>query len=259
MSSCRIGYEKNKNNLKGSVFVEDRKLVFKSLVGSQNYNLATPRSDKDYKAFVYPTLNDLYEGKFVKKAVVTDNEDTEYHDIRKLPVLLSKSNVNFVEVLFTEEVTSRDELHKEFYNLRNDIAKMNLSYLFDASMGMFNNEVKLYKKKMEVGQELQAYKYAASAIRITDFLIRFFNTDFNDFKQAIWYEDDSVRRDFILTVKRGESTIKDVNHALRVQEREAVLLKEDYKSRKKDRELENHIQELVKNHTLDHLLGGKNK
>ena len=31
-----------------------RTVAFKSLVGSHNYNLNTPESDKDYKVFVLP-------------------------------------------------------------------------------------------------------------------------------------------------------------------------------------------------------------
>ena len=41
----------------------ERKVVFKALVGSHNYNLNDETSDKDYKYFVLPTFDDLYTGK----------------------------------------------------------------------------------------------------------------------------------------------------------------------------------------------------
>ena len=40
-----------------------RNVAFKALVGSHNYNLNTSDSDKDYKLFVIPTLDDLYFNK----------------------------------------------------------------------------------------------------------------------------------------------------------------------------------------------------
>ena len=40
--------------------INNRVPVLKALVGSHNYNLNTPESDKDYKLFVLPTFDDLY-------------------------------------------------------------------------------------------------------------------------------------------------------------------------------------------------------
>ena len=42
--------------------IDHRIAVLKALVGSHNYNLNTESSDKDYKYFVLPTLDDLYDG-----------------------------------------------------------------------------------------------------------------------------------------------------------------------------------------------------
>lgn len=42
--------------------LDHRIVVLKALVGSHNYNLNTESSDKDYKYFVLPTLDDLYNG-----------------------------------------------------------------------------------------------------------------------------------------------------------------------------------------------------
>ena len=43
--------------------INGRKIAMKAFVGSHNYNLDTPESDKDYKYFVLPTFGDLYDGK----------------------------------------------------------------------------------------------------------------------------------------------------------------------------------------------------
>lgn len=81
----------------------NRKVSFKALVGSYNYNLQTESSDKDYKVFFLPSFEGLYSGEKYSKSITSDTEDIEYHGIRKLPDMLWKSNVNFLEVLFSVE------------------------------------------------------------------------------------------------------------------------------------------------------------
>ena len=44
-----------------------RTIVFAYLQGSQNYDLETPSSDMDGKAFCLPSLDDLYDGSFLSK------------------------------------------------------------------------------------------------------------------------------------------------------------------------------------------------
>ena len=90
--SYQSGYEKTTlkkggNNL--TEYYKGRQIVFKSLVGSHNYNLATPTSDKDYKVFVFPTFDDLYFGQTYKHSTVGEHVDYQAHDIRKLPELLA--------------------------------------------------------------------------------------------------------------------------------------------------------------------------
>ncbi|WP_206706321.1 zinc ribbon domain-containing protein [Anoxybacillus flavithermus] len=81
----------------------NRKVSFKALVGSYNYNLQTESSDKDYKVFFLPSFEGLYSGEKYSKSITSDTEDIEYHDVRKLSDMLRKSNVNFLEVLFSVE------------------------------------------------------------------------------------------------------------------------------------------------------------
>lgn len=74
------------------------------LQGSQNYNLDTDKSDIDTKAIVLPTFNDFIND---KKAVSTtivlpSTEHIDVKDIRVMFDVLRKSNVNFLEILFTK-------------------------------------------------------------------------------------------------------------------------------------------------------------
>lgn len=205
------------------------KSIFTSLVGSHNYNLNTKESDKDYKSFLIPDFNDLYSKDLIKsesflKLLKEDNQefDIEYHDIRKIESLFYKSNINFLEVLFSEDIELNsyyEEEMSELLNLRQDIAKMNLPYLYKACIGMYHNKRKLLTKGTEGTQYLvdkHGYdtKQALHCYRVLDFLKRFQNTDFNDFKNAIWYKDDDNMRDFLLRIKDGKMTLEEVESML---------------------------------------------
>nr|WP_235887980.1 nucleotidyltransferase domain-containing protein [Neobacillus paridis] len=113
---------------------KERKMVnlaFQAVVGSHNYNLVTPTSDKDKKAFFFPNFYILYKGfQPASKAITGETEDIEYHDIRKLTHLLFKSNVNFLEVLFSVEVNTYHPVYgKLSYHL-------SLDFLYRSVLGM---------------------------------------------------------------------------------------------------------------------------
>lgn len=199
----------------------ERKVAFKALVGSHNYNLNTEESDKDYKIFVLPNFDDLYFGKSFNIDYIGKTEDFNIHDIRKCSNLWFKANVNFLEVLFSSEFSVNEDLDEkskkliyEIYDMRDDIAKMNLKFLYDACIGMHYNKLKLLEKGT-VGTvhlvERFGYdtKQAMQAWRILDFLRAFSDTEFNDFKSAIWYSEDNSKRKFMLDIKEGKFTLNE--------------------------------------------------
>lgn len=176
-----------------------RKEIFRAIVGSHNYNLNDESSDKDYKVFVSPTFDDLYFGDMYHNSVITETVDYDYHDIRKLPELFWKANVNFLEVLFSEQIEISDDnkadtkaiLRAIFTWARNDLAKMNLPYLYKSCIGMHITK----KKQIDKGTSGTQYlveqfgydtKQAMHSVRILDFLKRFADSEFNDFKSAIY-------------------------------------------------------------------------
>lgn len=232
-------------------YYKGREIVFKALVGSHNYNLATPTSDKDYKVFVFPTFNDLYTGYSYKDSTIGEQFDYQVHDIRKLPELLAKSNVNFLEALFTTEIKSNHVLHTRLWSLRDSIARMNLPYLYDACVGMFNKEIKLYEKKMAEGNEAKAFKYAASAIRSTDFLYRFHNNDFSDFRAAIWYEDHER---VLYKIKTGLYSREAVEYTLSTNEETAIKLKPVYKGFEFDADTADAMKYWIKRYVQENIL-----
>lgn len=242
----------------------DRKFVFKALVGSHNYNLNVeeiedidtgekfPASDKDYKVFVLPTFEDLYKGNMYAKQTIGDKEDLDMHDIRKLPNLLYKANINFVEVLFSNEIIINDELGREqklmlskIFENKDELARMNLPYLYNACDGMFLNKMKLLKK----GTDGTQHKQALHAYRVLDFIVRFADTDFKDFKKAMTYNEQE--REFMLDIKHGFFTLESFENFIKFYyEAKFKQLKEKYHSFKPNQELkdklDNIIMELVK-------------
>jgi|SRR6185437_13094067 len=229
-------------------------LAFKALVGSHNYNLNNENSDKDYKVFYYPAFGDMYSGDKSSKHKTSTEEDIEYHDIRKLPNMLWKSNVNFIEVLFSQEIENLDGVFTELNAMRESIAAMNLPYLWDACTGMMYQKLKHANRDMnyidikdnpetidkKVGKSL--YQVA----RIHMFLNDYADTDFTDFAQSIYVSDDEGRN-HLLNIKSGINTAREYKYLKGILDYlHTSELKEKYISRGKDEETKNKIEGIVK-------------
>lgn len=245
----------------------NRKIAFTTLVGSHNYNLNTPESDKDYKAFFIPSFDELYSGEKYSKALTSDSEDIEYHDLRKLPDMLWKSNVNFLEVLFSVEVkkenTEFGDVYKELRDRNEEIARMNLSYLFDACMGMYNKKYREYQRDLNYIMQdnmtnseqwkAKVNKHAMSALRILNFLDRYANTGFTDFQSSIWYEDTDKTKSHLLDVRYGK--VENLNDKL--QETEMLVvgkLKELYKSQKPELNMQQYVYDTIKSYIENYIV-----
>jgi RNA repair pathway DNA polymerase beta family len=231
--------------------------VFEAVVGSHNYNLVTPTSDIDRKLFVYPTFDDLYKSDKSSKSKTSNTEDVEIHDIRKLPQMLWKSNVNFIEVLFSEASVTYNfapgaqNLTHNLLRMREDIASMNLPYLFDACYGMFLRKKKDFDRDKifvlpdELDKARAGLKHAHSAIRIADFINRYLENAWDDFKGAIWYEESDPMRATLMELKLGTF---DGSPAGLIEEAEQKFkaAEEFYKNQRKNEELNQWLQDFVR-------------
>lgn len=225
----------------------DRKVVLRALVGSHNYNLNTPESDKDYKVFVLPTFEDLYKGNTYSKQIIGDKVDLDIHDVRKLPSLFFKSNLNFLEVLFSKEVEVNHL--KPLYQIRDEIAVMNLPSLFNSCGGMHLNKMKLLNKGTEGTQHLvdkfgYDTKQAQHAYRCLKVIVDFAENDFKDFGEIIAYQGED--KDFMQYIRDGEfkqdvfeNFIKFFHDSIFVQ------LKNKYHSFKPNTELKEHLDNII--------------
>lgn len=231
--------------------------VFRSLVGSHNYNLNDESSDRDYKVFVLPSFDDLYSKKQFSNSIVGDEVDLEFHDIRKVIRLWEKSNVNFVEVLFSEETVINTELNdrsreivEQILDMKESIARMNLSYLYSACVGMHYNKKKLLDKGTSGTQYLVDQfgydtKQFQHAFRVLDVLDKYQRNGFKDFKSAIWYEDGS-KKDFMVKMKKGHYTRKEAGEILFKKLNSTYAIEDIYKTRHVNEDTKSKLYSLVK-------------
>lgn len=202
--------------------VTPRKLAFRSVVGSHNYNLNHEGSDIDYRRFVFPTLEDLLEGRigYGNNSSPDNDEDEEWHDVRRLKKFLAKGNIHFIEPLFSIMVDS-SPLYWELATLREEIVQVNLPGLYRSTKGMVYSELKRFTKMLDEPANAETNtrlgKSGASIIRLSDILRRYI-TENQSFKKAIRYEDDEPMRIFLLMAKQGEL---DISH-LKGQVNDAV-------------------------------------
>ena len=232
----------------------NNKLFMSALVGSYNYNLNTETSDKDYKVFVFPTFDDFYYKKEIAKSKTSNDLDYEVHDIRKLSQLWWKANINFIEVLFSQDVTYHIDKHNglvEFIEQNKDeLATMNLPYLYDACMGMSLRKQKdMITDSPARHNNIEKYGYdtksACHAIRVLDFLVKLTQCDFS-FGKAIWYDNSDIKRDSFLAIKRGMYTLEEIQYMIEICINNADNIKGIYKQQSPNTKLKEQLDEVIK-------------
>lgn len=77
---------------------QNSKLLFKGIVGSQSYGLATETSDTDYKSIYLQTNEDILSNNYIPQ--VDLNKDDVAYEIRRFLELVSTGNPNVLELLF---------------------------------------------------------------------------------------------------------------------------------------------------------------
>ena len=208
---------------------DGREVLFAAKVGSYNYNLQVEGSDEDFYVFTMPRYTDLYDGNLYTKQTITDDLDYTSFDLRRLPDLLWKSNPHTVELLFTKDlrVNTRMEYVEgaETFKLldlpifiqdkNESIARMNLPYLWDSTMGCVRSEMKRLKGNEEQElTKLHGYntKAAMHAVRLLDLLDRYADSGFEDFESALVY--NGQRRTDILDIRKGKYTYIEMQDVL---------------------------------------------
>lgn len=231
----------------------NRQIVCTVPVGSKNYNVNDHNSDDDLKTFLYPVFDDIYDNRDFTKAY-TGEVDHEFHDVRKMSMMLWKANINFIETLFPYRVETTSELYQELVDMRDDIASMNLPYLYDACFGMYFRKMKNLDRDLNYGDVLDSdaerkqklAKHGATAFRTLDFLERFADNGFANFESAMRYQDDDPNRQLILDMRASEYSTGAILNKIHEKKTAVELLKADYRSRSLNEEAKNKMERAIK-------------
>lgn len=115
----------------------------KFLIGSQNFGLDMPDSDKDYFKFVYPELKDLCNPIPKNKESKEESDSlTKIIDIRSVPSLFFKSNLDILQLLYSKEVNDGGNLERYFREYEQELSTINLPRLYKSVMGTAMNRFK---------------------------------------------------------------------------------------------------------------------
>lgn len=228
----------------------DRDIVLQAVTGSHNYNLNDETSDIDYKYFVMPTFEDVYYNKSYSVVKTSKDEDFTVHDIRKLPMLLSKANLNFIEILYSVDHVEEPEL-KQIFDMRHEIATADLPRLYNACVGMHHEKMKALHKGTETTQILvEKFGYdtkgALHAYRCLDFLQRMVDNDF-DFGKAIRYDDEDLygHRMLLFAIKQGRITENTFDAIIKDKLKEIEKLKEVYYEKEQNKDMYNKLNKII--------------
>lgn len=183
----------------------ERTVVLSALTGSHNYNLNTPKSDRDYKVFVLPSFSDLYYGKTYSGGSQSPTVDYTVHDIRKLLDLLAKGNITFLEVLFSKDVVYNPQL-TYLFQYRETIVNSVLFTFKASTYGTFHQKMEgIFKGTATTQEDVDRLGYdpkaACHALRCLYTLERY--ARYESFERALWYDDDDPMRQTLLDVKAG--------------------------------------------------------
>ena len=113
------------------------------LIGSNNYNLDLPDSDKDYKEIVMPNFTDLYFNKTLNAQI---DEHKSLVDYRFFCQKLVKANPNYVEMLFSKEKEFLDDGFMKIFDLAREtlpsFLRLSWGNFVLASLSMAHNSLK---------------------------------------------------------------------------------------------------------------------
>ena len=180
------------------------------LQGSQNYNMADEESDIDSKVLVIPSLEDVVLNRkpISNTLEMPDNQEhVDCKDVREYFKIFRKSNINFVEILFTDYYIVNNKYYDLWNRLRENaegLARMNSYAAVSCMKGMAS------KKRHALCHEypsrmywIEKYGYDPKQLshlcRIGYFLKWYIEG--KPYKDCIRFKDDWIR-DWLLEGKR---------------------------------------------------------
>ncbi|MGN0139709.1 MAG: hypothetical protein ACI39B_04360 [Methanobrevibacter smithii] len=157
------------------------RVIFVGLYGSQNYGLATGKSDYDFKAIVAPTLKEIIYNKSVSTTIKLEDGLCDVKDIRLMAQAWKKQNVNFMELLFSDYTYTNSEylkFIKPVYEFREEIVRLDENKALNCMKGfVFQKYGQLFKDLPSNHQDIVQYGYSAKAFvhmeRMCSFIVKY--------------------------------------------------------------------------------------
>lgn len=176
--------------------------------GSQNYNFAHEGSDVDSKAIIIPDYKTLCLGQPVSREIHMENgEHCEVKDIREIVKMFRKQNLNFIEILFTENCYINpdyaDLWYLYFIQNAERIARMNP---YQTVMSTCGQAIHTLKQNPGDGK-----KYA-NAYRLYLFLEAYLANKVT-YLACMTFPNGELRNK-MLALKKGELTISETETAI---------------------------------------------
>lgn len=180
--------------------------------GSGNYGLDYEGSDVDTKCVLAPSLKELAESKMTSTTYVRENDEhIDFKDVRAMLETFRKSNLNFLEILYTKYYIINPMYEAEWNKLiaaRDSIVTMNLPSLLKSMKGIasekFHAMEHKYPSRMHV---IDKWGYDCKQLhhlfRIEEFMDRWLYGD--SFSDCLI----SQQPEWLIDVKRGKYNLEE--------------------------------------------------
>ena len=200
-----------------SVYPDINDYFFLALQGSQNYGISDTESDIDTKALTIPSFKDIVKNsKPQNKVFMMENEEhCDLKDMREYFKIMRKSNINFVEVIFTKYALVNSKYKEEYDYLINNnerIARLNPSRAVKCMAGMarekFHALCHEYPSRMYYIETFGFDpKQLSHLVRIEYFTEQYINGA--SYKDCIYPRDEETRELLLLTKRNALGLTKE--------------------------------------------------
>lgn len=180
--------------------------------GSGNYGLDYEGSDVDTKCVLAPSLKELAESKMTSTTYVRENDEhIDFKGVRAMLETFRKSNLNFLEILYTKYYIINPIYEEEWNKLiaaRDDIVSMNLPSLLKSMKGIASEKFHALEHRYPSRIEwLDKFGYDPKQLhhlfRIEEFMDRWLYGD--SFSDCLISQEP----EWLIDVKKGKYTLDE--------------------------------------------------
>ncbi len=180
--------------------------------GSGNYGLDYEGSDVDTKCVLAPSLKELAESKMTSTTYVRENDEhIDFKDVRAMLETFRKSNLNFLEILYTKYYIINPMYEAEWNKLiasRDSIVTMNLPSLIKSMKGIASEKFHALEHRYPSRIEwIDKFGYDPKQLhhlfRIKEFMRRWVNGE--SFSHCLI----SCEPEWLVEVKKGKYNLEE--------------------------------------------------